>query len=565
MNNQNQSGSQIFRFLLLGLAGYFLWNSFNTQQQAPATPPRKAPALVEAFNNIAPAQGTPLTKQSAPAEIARLQKFVEANPKDDLANWSNLRIGLINQYVTGDLKEAQRAGGFLGFGPKVNYFPTYDAVVQNAANDAIEAQALYQVADLQWRRSVAGNKKASSEAVTDLQALWTRGRGSSPFLKEQIYVPKSPVANGPANPRIVPLTGVPAAGFVPVKVGDLRGSLAQPLPAGILDRVDEYYRDSIFYRVFDMMVQVLGHNPAYSYGLALLIFAVFLRAVMQPIYKRQYDSMKGMALLAPEMKKIQDKYKENKDPTAQMAMMKEIRATQAAHGVNPMTGCGLSLIQLPVLFFVVYPFIQHYEPHMELAGASFLWIQSLAHPDIPLLVLYGISQFVSTRIMATPPADEMQRQQQLIMNFVMPVIFPFFLLAYPSAFTLYWMTSNVMNLVFLWRSVKLANPDKSMLKTLMGADLVVANATADAVPARPGGEKKAKPALEGGKAEGVKRGLDLDKIAGSNGHLNGHANGTNGSSQNGSGEHHAAPEGSVMKPSNGGETKRGGRRGKKKR
>ncbi len=572
MNNQSSSGSQIFRFLLLGLAGYFLWNSFNSQQtKVPAVPPRPAPALAVAFNNIAPSQGAPLDKTSAPAEIARLQKFVDANPKDKLAMWSNLRIGLIRQYITGDLKETERKGGLLGLGAKTTYFPEYDAVVQNGANDPVEAQAIYQTGDLLWRRAVKATGKASSDSITSLDILMHRGRGgASAFLDEKIYVPKAPVGEGVADPKLVPLTGVPPAGFVPVTVRSLNGTLANPNPAGIVDRVDAYYQTTFYYKIFDMMVNVFGHNPAFSYGLALVVFGIFIRSITQPIYKRQYDSMKGMALLAPEMKKIQAKYKDNKDPSAQMAMMKETRELQSRHGVNPMTGCGLSLIQLPILFFIVYPMIQNYEPHMELAGASFLWISSLVRPDIPLLIIYGISMFFSTRLTSTPPADDMQRQQQLIMTFMMPIMLPFFLLAYPSAFTLYWMISNVISVFLQWRLVKASDPSKNMVRMMMGSDLVVANPNADAVPARPGGangsdSKREKPALEGGKAES-KKGLDLDKIAGSNGHLNGHANG-NGSfngALNSGGEHHAAPEGSVLKPS-GGETKRGGRRGKKKK
>ena len=567
MNQQNSQGSQIFRFLLLALAGFFLWNSFNQQSnQKPEVAPRTPIKLVEAFNNIAPSQGAPLDKTSAPAEVARLKKLIAANPTDEVAMWAHLRTGLIQQYILGDLKPQTRKGGFLGFGARVVYYAPYDAVITNAANDAIEAQALYQTGDLQWRESVAKNpdKKASSESIAALQTLVTKGRGASAFLDTKIYVPKASNSQQAADPRLVPLTGIPTNGFTPVTVRDLHGSLQNPNPAGIIDRVDVYYRDSLYYKSFDMMAQVLGGNRAFSYGLSIVLFAVFLRTIMQPIYKKQYDSMKGMALLGPEMKKIQAKYKDNKDPSAQMQMMKETRALQAEHGVNPMTGCGLGLIQLPVLLLVVYPFIQHYEPHMELVGASFLWINSLVKPDIPLLIIYGFSQFLSTRLMATPPADDMQRQQQMIMSFVMPVVFPFFLLSFPSALTLYWTVSNLLNMVFMWRSMKIADPSKSIVRTLSGADLVVANPTADAVPARPdraenAAKKPEKPSLSSGKSS-----LDLDRIAGSNGHLNGGSKNGNGSFNGSNGEHHAAPEGSVLK-SEPRETKRGGRRGKKKR
>ncbi len=562
MNQQNSQGSQIFRFLLLGLAGYFLWNSFNQQQnQKPAVPPRAPLKLVEAFNNIAPSQGPALTKAAAPAEITRLEKLIAVNPKDEVAMWAHLRTGLIQQYILGDLKPATRKGGFAGFGPTVTYYPAYDAVVHNAANDNIEAQALYQTGDLQWRQSVKKDGKASPESIAALQTLVTKGRGASAFLDTEIYVPKSEFADKPADPQLIPIVGVPQNGFTQVKIRELHGTDKTPVSAGIIDRVDASFQDSTYFKVFDMMVGILGRNPAFSYGLAILIFAIFTRSIMQPVYKKQYDSMKGMAVIAPQMKKIQAKYKENKDPSAQMQMMKEIKAVQAEAGVNPMVGCAIGLIQMPIFFFIVYPMIQHYEPRMELVNASFLWINSLARPDIPLLVLYGLSMFFSFRLSSTPPADDMQKQQQMIMSFVMPIMFPFFLLAYPSAFTLYWTIYSLISALFQWKMIKAVDPDKNLLRQLTGADLISANPTADAVPTRPAKEsgpilkKVEKPALQSGKSS-----LDLDRIAGSNGHLNGGA--TNGNGSNG--EHHAAPEGSVLK-SQSSETKRGGRRGKKKR
>ncbi len=561
MNQPNSQGSQIFRFLLLGLAGFFLWNSFNQQQnQKPAVPPRAPLKLVEAFNNIAPSQGAPLDKTTALAEVERLDKLVAANPKDEVAMWAHLRTGLIQQYILGDLKPATRKG-FLGFGATTTYYPAYDAIVTNAAGDAIEAQALYQTGDLQWRQSVKKDGKASPEAVAALQTLVTKARGNSEFLATQIYVPKSEFGNEPADPQLIPIVGIPQYGFAKVKIGDLHGNAANPLSAGIIDRVDASFHDSTYFKIFDMMVKILGNNPVFSYGLAILIFAIFTRSVMQPIYKKQYDSMKGMAVIAPQMKKIQAKYKENKDPSAQMQMMKEIKAAQAAAGVNPMMGCAIGLLQMPIFFFIVYPMIQHYEPHMELVGASFGWIHSLARPDIPLLVLYGLAMFFSFRLSSTPPTDDMQKQQQMIMSFVMPIMFPFFLIAYPSAFTLYWTIYSLISALFQWKMIKAVDPHKNLWRQLTGADLLATNPDADAVPARPAKDDKPilrkveKPALQTGKSS-----LDLDKIAGSNGHLNGGA--TNGNGTNGA--HHAAPEGSVLKPQTS-ETKRGGRRGKKKR
>lgn len=547
MNKQRSSGEQFFQFLLLSLGAMLLFQYFFPQNnKAPAVPPRPALTLAQAFKGIDPAQGPILTETEALAEEKRLKADIAKNPQDALAHSSRLRVGLIQQYILNTLEAKTRKSGFLSMGPMVKYFPVYDEVIQHAAGTPIEAQAIYQSGDLLWRQSIQNGGLPSQEAATTLETLVHKGRGSSEFLDNQIFVPAE------ADPAKVPLGAIPPGGFKPVKVRELRGTIQNPNPQGIADRVNQFYTTSTYYKLFDGVVRLFGSNPAYSYGLAILFFAVLTRVAVQPLTKRQYDSMKGMALIGPEMKKIQERYKGKTESDAQVKMMKEIRALQQRHGVNPMLGCGLAALQMPIFFFFVYPLIQHYEPKMELAGASFLWISSLARPDIPLLVLYGISMFFSFRLSSTPPTDDMQRQQQMIMSFVFPVMFPFFILSFPSAFTMYWMTYNAVSTVFQWRMLKAADPKKNIVKSLMGADLAVINPEADAIPPRPTDEKKAEKTSEshplessdegalngapangtakngGGKnikAKAAQNGAVLTSLEGRNGNHNGKSNG----------------------------------------
>ncbi len=404
--------------------------------------------------------------------MAKLQKAIADNGTDEYSYWARLRVGLIQQYILRNLEEKSRPGGFLGMGAKAQYHPYYDEVIHRAGHDAIDAQAIYQEGELLWRESMAANRQPSTEAAHTLEQLIHKGRGSSEFQSTEIYVSQQP-----------------GQGFKKMKVGDLRGTLNQPNPLGILDRVNQYYSTTLFYKLFDGVVKLLGDNPAYSYGLALILFAVLTRLALQPLTKKQYDSMKGMQVIAPEMKKIQERYKGKADQQSQMKMVKEIRELQQRHGVNPMMGCGLALVQMPIMIFVVLPFIQHYEAKLELASASFLWIQNLALPDIPLLVIYAASMLISFRLSSMPPTDEQQRQMQMMMSIMMPLLFPFFLLHYPSAFTLYWMVYNVVSTIFQWRMLKAADPSMRAIKSLLGTSTTPAVVTTlsptDAVPARP--------------------------------------------------------------------------------
>lgn len=532
------------RTLLLGAIMIFAFQFFFNRPKSNQTPPRTAPALAQAFagidQSVAPGT-TALNATTGNAEIVKLQAQIKTNESDALAQWSRLRVALIQQYVLNTLQTSTKKSGFLGFGSDITYYPAYEDIVKANVGDAVEAQAIYQEGDLLWRTSLQKPELANS-AVTTLESLVHKGRGNSAFRDFQIYVPSI------KDPAQVPLVGVPQGGFTAVKVADLRGTLTTPNPQGILDRVNAFYSETILYKLFDGVVKALGAQPTYSYGIAVLFFAVFTRTALQPIYKKQYESMKGMAAIAPEMKKIQEKYKGKSEQTAQMQQMKEIQELQRRHGVNPMLGCGLALLQMPVFFLFVYPMIQHYEPKMELALASFLWVPALARPDIALLVLYGASMFFSFRLSSTPPTDDMQRQQQMLMSFLFPVMFPFFIATYPAAFTMYWMTYNAVGTFYQWRLMKSADPSKNFWLTLKGDGIIPRNPNADAVAARPADAVSIAKNGTNGSAKGKSVKIQT-KTPSLNGTIDGTAkaveNGTNGSN----GIHHSAPDGIVLEPS----------------
>jgi len=541
MNNQGSSNGQIFRLAILAFLAMYFWQSWNAQKnQPPPVKPREVPSLAQAFAGIsrtplveeakpaeagtdaakteaskadadkaaaaekpaataAPAgSATPtpttepavkpagadkvvplLTAATGDAEITKLQKEITAVPHDEYAYWARLRIGLIEQYVLKKVTLKERPpsvwrnmfGAFYYTPPE---YTVFDEITDHGAINAVDAQALYQKGNWLWDANVEkGGKEPSQSAAHALEQLIHKGRGSSQFLDLKIYTPI----------KVAGAAATDAPEFRLEAVKDLRETKPNAdTPDGILNRVNEYHKTTIFYKLFDAVVKLFGSNPTYSYGLAVIFFAIVTRLLIQPLTKKQYESMKGMQVIAPEMKKIQDKYKGKSDQQAQVQMMKEIRELQHRHGVNPMMGCALALVQMPIFFFFVYPLIQHYEPQMELAGASFLWIYSLAQPDILLLVLYGISMFLSFRLSSTPPTDEQQKMMQTMMAFIFPIFFPFVLKSYPSAFTMYWMMFNVVSTTFQWRMMKAADPDKSIIKALMGTGEPLPVA---AVPERP--------------------------------------------------------------------------------
>jgi len=446
----------------LSLAAYFLMQwYFGPKNKTPDAPKRQAPALVKAFDGVT--DSAPLPEAQAKEELGTLQKDIDTNDKDDYALWAHLRSGLLNQYLLDNEKGA---------------ITEYDAVISGKKGDAVEAQAIYLKGDLLWRQEEA-SKSSHKPGSQALEQILTQGRSSQSFLNLKIYIPE----------KDLPLGKLPAQ-WHEVELRELHGTLTETNPQGILDRVNQYYSTTMFYKVVDGLVQLLGAKPNYSYGLALILLALLTRLIMQPLVKKQYQSMQAMQKISPEMKKIQDRYKGKSDADSQRQMMHEIKMLQKEHGVNPL-GCGVSMvIQLPLFFFVILPLIYHYQAKMELANASFLWIRSLALPDIPLLVLYAVSMFLSTRLSSAPATDPQQKMMQRMMSFVSPV-FAFVLWNYPSAFTLYWMVYNAMSTVLQWRLMKADDPTKKVIPTLLGTGGPVAATTvskvseADIIPARP--------------------------------------------------------------------------------
>lgn len=531
MNNKRSPFEQLLLIALLTFGAFTLYNQFYGPKKTSGAPPRTAPTLSQAFEGLDPATGKLPSEKAATTQIAELQKKIEVNKSDDYAMWAHLRVGLLQQYVLRNSIQAR---------------DSYGLIINRHQNKPIDAQALYQKGDLLWREAERGQAQGAStplnatqadalksEAVYALEQVPTRARGDRKFLDTKIFVPDA-ASHRTGDPLDLPQK------WEQLSLTELRGESQVAGGRGILSRVDQYYKPTPLYKIFDAVVGWFGgvKNHTFSYGLALIVLALVTRTLMQPLIKKQYDSMKGMSVIAPEMKKIQDKYKGKTDQAAQVKMMGEIRALQKAHGVNPM-GCGLSLlIQMPVFFFFVLPLINHYQARLELDNAGFGWIESLARPDIPLLALYAVSMFISVRLSATPPTDEQQKQMQKMTTLMSP-LFALFLWSYPSAFILYWIFYNILSMIFQWKMIKKSEPNKDLVKTLMGVTpegVVVSTPATAALPARPTNNKVS------GKSKGGKtQVLPLESATPFeplNGDLNG--NSTNGAAKNGTSKSGAA-------------------------
>lgn len=195
-------------------------------------------------------------------------------------------------------------------------------------------------------------------------------------------------------------------------------------------------------------------------GVAVILLTILIKFVTLPLQLKQLHGMRAMQSVQPRMQELQKRYK---DPRRrQQEMMKLYREA----GVNPL-GClsGL-LIQMPILialyrvFFVSvgdtpeslvrlsekiysFEFLRNGLP----LPTDFLWM-NMGSPDpliMPLAV--AVSMYTMQKLTQVPTTDEKQRAQQNMMNLMLPLLFGFFTIQWPSALGLYWALSNVISMV----------------------------------------------------------------------------------------------------------------------
>ncbi len=184
-----------------------------------------------------------------------------------------------------------------------------------------------------------------------------------------------------------------------------------------------------------------------GYGSVIVLITIILRGVFWPLTAKATRSMKRMQALAPEIKALQEKYKEDMSKFTQKQW-----ELYRKHKVSPMSGCLPMLIQMPVFL----GFFTMLRSAIELRGAHFLWVADLSKPDT-LLMIPGLNfpfnllplLMVGTMVWQAhlqPPSPGMDPTQAKMMRYL-PLIFLVFLYNYSSGMALYMTVSTLMGVL----------------------------------------------------------------------------------------------------------------------
>ncbi|MDR2177020.1 MAG: membrane protein insertase YidC [Treponema sp.] len=203
------------------------------------------------------------------------------------------------------------------------------------------------------------------------------------------------------------------------------------------------------------MLLTFFNRIVHNYGIAIILLTLLVKAALFPLTKKGSESTLRMQALAPKIKEIQEKYKDNSQKM-NMAMAEFYKK----EGYNPLSGCLPMLLQLPI-FLAMYNLFNN---HFDLRGAMFIpgWIPDLSVPEsvfhfenfaMPILgwtdlrllpFIYVGSQLLYGKVTQTP--DQQTNAQMKVMLYAMPIIFFFVLYDVPSGLLVYWIMSNILTM-----------------------------------------------------------------------------------------------------------------------
>jgi len=192
-----------------------------------------------------------------------------------------------------------------------------------------------------------------------------------------------------------------------------------------------------------LLLQFL-HGYTHNYGVAIILVTALIKLLFVPLTHKSYTSMKAMQALQPKMAELQKKFKDDKE-----RYNREMFELYKTHKVNPLGGCLPMFLQIPVFvafFNILYTTI-------ELRHAPFFgWIHDLSDKDpyYILPVIMGCTMFIQQKIQ---PSAMDPRQAKMML--LMPVVFTFFFLSFPSGLVVYWLVNNILTILQQYVTIRL--------------------------------------------------------------------------------------------------------------
>ena len=225
--------------------------------------------------------------------------------------------------------------------------------------------------------------------------------------------------------------------------------------------IGSFFHAVIYAPLYNALVFLIGIMPGADVGLAIIALTIIVRIILYPLSRSAIRTQIVMKKLVPEVEKIKDRNKDNKENEA-----REIFALYKEHNVSPFSGIGLMLLQIPVLIGLylvfangkwpivdaklLYSFV-HTPAHLNMFFLGFM--DMAAKHNIVLAVLAAATQAAYTRLSMGPRGEktateasfsnDMAKSMDFQARFVLPAIIGVISFTLASAAPLYWVTGNL--------------------------------------------------------------------------------------------------------------------------
>jgi len=182
------------------------------------------------------------------------------------------------------------------------------------------------------------------------------------------------------------------------------------------------------------------HKFVKNWGLTIIIVTILLKLLFYKLTEKSGRSMAKMRAIAPRIKSIQERYKDDREQLA-----KQMMELYKREKINPVAGCLPILVQIPVFLAFYWVLLES----VEMRQAPFFgWIQDLSSKDpyFILPILMGFGMFAQFKLNPAPP-DPMQAKMFAFMPVIMTVMMAWF----PAGLVLYWLTNTLLSIAQQWQ------------------------------------------------------------------------------------------------------------------
>ncbi len=216
------------------------------------------------------------------------------------------------------------------------------------------------------------------------------------------------------------------------------------------------YNEFLWRPLFNGLMFFYTVSPIADLGISIIALTLIIRGILTPVLWKAQKAQKALQLIQPEIKKIQEAHKNDKEGQG-----KALMELYGRHKVNPFSGCLLMLVQFPILIALLQVF-QNFDAGLLVYLYSFihhpgtintvsLGVLDLAKGSIPLGVIAAVTQYFQTKMTMVIPdkgaENSFARSFQMQTLYIFPVLILIWSFKFPSALTLYWTIMNVFGIV----------------------------------------------------------------------------------------------------------------------